>query len=207
MRSLLAATLAGLVLLTGCSPNDGDPTAEETAAETPSPFPTPTEAPSTTETSPSEEESPEPSETWDEDQVEAAAVVEEFLRLYDELPRSLDSDLQLIVNVTTGQAQTDFRLLLIDWRDQGLVVTGERMRVNVEEVSDTSEIGGDPHVTVQACTDEGGSEIVYHDSGEPYDSDIDYRFLRWEFDVLREQGSNWLVGEAKNDIVEDCDPA
>ena len=198
----IAAAVAVVVVVSGCGSGgssapkspltfDRSSVASPTMVTT-SAFPGP--SPSST--------SPQPSETFSPEQQEAADRIIEYFRILDEVTGNLETPVQPLADITTGQTQ-DLDLKDIDeYRSKGWVQTGT-FTVHIKGAAEPVDVDGSRMVQVQVCTDGKDTDLVDAKTGESTVNPTRPRYLLWQMQVVK-PATVWLIGDATNEVVGGC---
>ncbi|MEU2200611.1 hypothetical protein [Isoptericola sp. NPDC019482] len=178
----------------------------------------PTQATAEPTTSPDESPTGSPSPTSDTDIAAAGAeaVLREYLTLSNDLRTDTSRPLDELEEVATGLELDSQSKFLTDWREKGWQATGEARLVELDLVDvslDNSDpdAGKVPTVTMEACVDVTGSDVVDSDGDsviEPSRADRTWtRYLvsnyRWDDDP----SDSWRVASSETLERESCDAA
>ena len=165
----------------------------------------PQQPPRTTTAQPSAASSPsgpQPSETFTPEQLEAANVLVEFIRIRNEVFSNPDADPQPLKNITIGQSQEIQTDTLAEYRRKGQVQTGEAV-VRITGASEPVEFDGARSVDVQMCTDAGKVDVIDSATGKSVVPIDRPRYLQWNVNVVK-TGEGWKFGDATNENALRC---
>ena len=165
----------------------------------------PQQPPRTTAAQPSAASSPsgpQPSETFTPEQLEAANVLVEFIRIRNEVFSNPDADPQPLKNITIGQSQEIQTDTLAEYRRKGQVQTGEAV-VRITGASEPVEFDGARSVDVQMCTDAGKVDVIDSATGKSVVPIDRPRYLQWNVNVVK-TGEGWKFGDATNENALRC---
>ena len=196
-----AVAVAVVLLLSSCGgqqPGSGGSDSESWGTAPPQPPRTTTAQPSAA-SSPS---GPQPSETFTPEQLEAANVLVEFIRIRNEVFSNPDSDPQPLKNITIGQSQEIQTDTLAEYRRKGQVQTGEAV-VRITGASEPVEVDGVRSVDVQMCTDAGKVDVIDSATGKSVVPIDRPRYLQWNVNVVK-TGEGWKFGDATNENALRC---
>ena len=193
--------VAAVLLLSSCSgqsPRSGSSGSESwgTAPQRP---------PRTTTPQPSAASSlskPQPSETFTPEQLEAANVLIEFIRIRNEVFSNPDADPQPLKNITIGQSQEIQMDTLAEYRGNGQVQTGEAV-VHITGASEPVEFDGVRSVDVQMCTDAGKVDVIDSATGKSVVPMDRPQYLQWNVNVVKTE-TGWKFGDATNENALRC---
>ena len=191
--------VAAVLLLSSCSgqpsPGGYDSGSWGTAPQQP---PRTTTAQPSAASSPS---GPQPSETFTPEQLEAANVLIEFIRIRNEVFSNPDADPQPLKNITIGQSQEIQMDTLAEYRGNGQVQTGDAV-VHITGASEPVEVDGVRSVDVQMCTDAGKVDVI--DSAGKSVVPMDRpQYLQWNVNVVKTE-TGWKFGDATNENALRC---
>ena len=200
-----AATVAvvAVLLLSSCGgqqPRSGSSGSESwgTAPQQP---PRTTTTPSSSPPVPSPSK-PQPSETFTPEQLEAANVLIEFIRISDEISSNPDADPQPLKNITIGQSQEIQMDILTEDRRKGQVQTGVTV-VHITGASEPVEVDGVRSVDVQMCTDVGKVDVIDSATGKSVVPMDRPQYLQWNVNVVKTE-AGWKFGDATNENALRC---
>ena len=198
-----AVAVAVVLLLSSCggqSPRLGGSDSESwgTAPQQP---PRTTTTPSSSSPVPSPSK-PQPSETFTPEQLEAANVLIEFIRISDEISSNPDSDPQPLMDITIGQSQEIQMDILTEDRRKGQVQTGVTV-VRITGASEPVEFDGVRSVDVQMCTDAGKVDVIDSATGKSVVPIDRPRYLQWNVNVVKTE-AGWKFGDATNENALRC---
>ena len=145
---------------------------------------------------------PQPSETFTPEQLEAANVLIEFIRIRNEVFSNPDADPQPLKNITIGQSQEIQTDTLAEYRRKGQVQTGEAV-VRITGASEPVEFDGARSVDVQMCTDAGKVDVIDSATGKSVVPIDRPRYLQWNVNVVK-TGEGWKFGDATNENALRC---
>ena len=146
---------------------------------------------------------PQPSETFTPEQLEAANVLIEFIRIRNEVFSNPDSDPQPLKDITIGQSQEIQMDTLAEYRRKGHVQTGVTV-VHITGASEPVEVDGVRTVDVQMCTDVGKTDVIDSATGKSVViSSQRPRYLQWNVAVVKTE-EGWKFGDATNDKALGC---
>ena len=200
-----AATVAvvAVLLLSSCGgqqPRSGSSGSESWGTAPQQPPRTTTSPSSSPAPSPSK---PQPSETFTPEQLEAANVLVEFIRIRNEVFSNPDADPQPLKDITTGQSQEIQMDTLAEYRGKGQVQTGEAV-VHITGASEPVEVDGVRTVDVQMCTDAGKVDVIDLATGKSVViSSQRPRYLQWNVAVVKTE-TGWKFGDATNENALRC---
>ncbi len=144
---------------------------------------------------------PQPSETFTPEQLEAANVLIEFIRIRNEVFSNPDADPQPLKNITIGQSQEIQMDTLAEYRGNGQVQTGEAV-VHITGASEPVEFDGVRSMDVQMCTDAGKVDVI--DSAGKSVVPMDRpQYLQWNVNVVKTE-TGWKFGDATNENALRC---
>jgi len=198
-----AVAVAVVLLLSSCGgqqPGSGSSDSESwgTAPQQP-PRTTTTLSSSPPVPSPSK---PQPSETFTPEQLEAANVLIEFIRIRNEVFSNPGSDPQPLKDITIGQSQEIQMDTLAEYRRKGQVQTGEAV-VRITGASEPVEFDGVRSVDVQMCTDAGKVDVIDSATGKSVVPIDRPRYLQWNVNVVKTE-AGWKFGDATNENALRC---
>ena len=192
--------VAAVLLLASCSGQQPGPGSSESESWGTAPQ----QPPRTTMAQPSAASSPSgprPSETFTPEQLEAANVLIEFIRIRNEVFSNPDADPQPLKNITIGQSQEIQMDTLAEYRGNGQVQTGEAV-VHITGASEPVEFDGVRSVDVQMCTDAGKVDVI--DSAGKSVVPMDRpQYLQWNVNVVKTE-AGWKFGDATNENALRC---
>ena len=196
----VTAAVAAVVLLSSCGGQPGgyDSGPWGTAPQQP---PRTTTTPSSSSPVPSPSK-PQPSETFTPEQLEAANVLIEFIRISDEISSNPDADPQPLMDITIGQSQEIQMDILTEDRRKGQVQTGVTV-VHITGASEPVEFDGVRSVDVQMCTDVGKVDVIDSATGKSVVPMDRPRYLQWNVNVVK-TGEGWKFGDATNENALRC---
>ncbi len=146
---------------------------------------------------------PQPSETFTPEQLEAANVLIEFIRIRNEVFSNPDADPQPLKDITTGQSQEIQMDTLTEYRRNGQVQTGEAV-VHITGASEPVEVDGVRMVDVQMCTDAGKVDVIDSATGKSVVISAERpRYLQWNVTVVKTE-TGWKFGDATNENALRC---
>ena len=145
---------------------------------------------------------PQPSETFTPEQLEAANVLIEFIRISDEISSNPDADPQPLMDITIGQSQAIQMDILTEDRRKGQVQTGVTI-VHITGASEPVEFDGVRSVDVQMCTDVGKVDVIDSATGKSVVPMDRPRYLQWNVNVVK-TGEGWKFGDATNENALRC---
>ena len=145
---------------------------------------------------------PQPSETFTPEQLEAANVLIEFIRISDEISSNPDADPQPLMDITIGQSQEIQMDILTEDRRKGQVQTGVTV-VHITGASEPVEFDGVRSVDVQMCTDVGKVDVIDSATGKSVVPMDRPRYLQWNVNVVK-TGEGWKFGDATNENALRC---
>ena len=145
---------------------------------------------------------PQPSETFTPEQLEAANVLIEFIRIRNEVFSNPDSDPQPLKDITIGQSQEIQMDTLAEYRRKGQVQTGEAV-VRITGASEPVEFDGVRSVDVQMCTDVGKVDVIDSATGKSVVPIDRPRYLQWNVNVVKTE-AGWKFGDATNENALRC---
>jgi len=145
---------------------------------------------------------PQPSETFTPEQLEAANVLIEFIRIRNEVFSNPDSDPQPLKDITIGQSQEIQMDTLAEYRRKGQVQTGEAV-VRITGASEPVEFDGVRSVDVQMCTDAGKVDVIDSATGKSVVPIDRPRYLQWNVNVVKTE-AGWKFGDATNENALRC---
>ena len=192
--------VAAVLLLSSCGGQQPGPGSSESESWGTAPQ----QPPRTTMAQPSAASSPSgprPSETFTPEQLEAANVLIEFIRIRNEVFSNPDADPQPLKNITIGQSQEIQMDTLAEYRGNGQVQTGEAV-VHITGASEPVEFDGVRSVDVQMCTDAGKVDVI--DSAGKSVVPMDRpQYLQWNVNVVKTE-TGWKFGDATNEDALGC---
>ena len=199
-----AATVAvvAVLLLSSCGgqqPRSGSSGSESWGTAPQQPPRTTTIPSSSPAPSPSK---PQPSETFTPEQLEAANVLIEFIRISDEISSNPDADPQPLMDITIGQSQEIQMDILTEDRRKGQVQTGVTV-VRITGASEPVEFDGVRSVDVQMCTDVGKVDVIDSATGKSVVPMDRPRYLQWNVNVVKTE-AGWKFGDATNENALRC---
>ena len=193
--------VAAVLLLASCSGQQPGPGGYDSG-----PWGTaPQQPPRTTTAQPSAASSPsgpQPSETFTPEQLEAANVLIEFIRIRNEVFSNPDADPQPLMDITTGQSQEIQANRLAEYRRKGQVQTGEAV-VHITGASEPVEFDGVRSVDVQMCTDAGKVDLIDSATGKSVVPADRPQYLQWNVNVVKTE-TGWKFGDATNEDALRC---
>ena len=145
---------------------------------------------------------PQPSETFTPEQLEAANVLIEFIRIRNEVFSNPDSDPQPLKDITIGQSQEIQMDTLAEYRRKGQVQTGEAV-VRITGASEPVEFDGVRSVDVQMCTDVGKVDVIDSATGKSVVPVDRPQYLQWNVNVVKTE-AGWKFGDATNENALRC---
>ena len=145
---------------------------------------------------------PQPSETFTPEQLEAANVLIEFIRIRNEVLSDLNADPQSLMDITIGQSQEIQAHRLSEFRGKGQVQTGVTV-VHITGASEPVEFDGVRSVDVQMCTDVGKVDVIDSATGKSVVPMDRPRYLQWNVNVVK-TGEGWKFGDATNENALRC---
>ena len=145
---------------------------------------------------------PQPSETFTPEQLEAANVLIEFIRIRNEVFSNPDSDPQPLKDITIGRSQEIQMDTLAEYRRKGQVQTGEAV-VRITGASEPVEFDGVRSVDVQMCTDAGKVDVIDSATGKSVVPIDRPRYLQWNVNVVKTE-AGWKFGDATNENALRC---
>ena len=196
-----AVAVAVVLLLSSCGgqqprPGSSDSESWGTAPQQP---PRTTAAQPSAASSPS---GPQPSETFTPEQLEAANVLVEFIRIRNEVFSNPDADPQPLKDITIGQSQEIQMDTLAEDRRKGQVQTGEAV-VHITGASEPVEFDGVRSVDVQMCTDVGKVDVIDSATGKSVVPVDRPQYLQWNVNVVKTE-AGWKFGDATNENALRC---
>ena len=202
-KGAAAVAVTAVLLLSSCGgqqPRSGSSGSESwgTAPQQP---PRTTTSPSSSSPVPSPSK-PQPSETFTPEQLEAANVLIEFIRIRNEVFSNPDSDPQPLKDITIGQSQEIQTDTLAEYRRKGQVQTGEAV-VRITGASEPVEFDGVRSVDVQMCTDAGKVDVIDSATGKSVVPIDRPRYLQWNVNVVKTE-AGWKFGDATNENALRC---
>jgi len=203
IKGAVTVAVAAVLLLSSCGgqqPGSGGSDSESwgTAPQQP-PRTTTTLSSSPPVPSPSK---PQPSETFTPEQLEAANVLIEFIRIRNEVFSNPDADPQPLKDITIGQSQEIQMGTLAEDRRKGQVQTGEAV-VHITGASEPVEFDGVRSVDVQMCTDVGKVDVIDSATGKSVVPVDRPQYLQWNVNVV-ETEAGWKFGDATNENALRC---
>ena len=198
-----AVAVAVVLLLSSCSgqqPRSGSSGSESwgTAPQQP---PRTTTTPSSSSPVPSPSK-PQPSETFTPEQLEAANVLVEFIRIRNEVFSNPDANPQPLMDITTGQSQEIQANRFAEYRRKGQVQTGEAV-VHITGASEPVEFDGVRSVDVQMCTDARKVDVIDSATGKSVVPVDRPQYLQWNVNVVKTE-AGWKFGDATNENALRC---
>ena len=145
---------------------------------------------------------PQPSETFTPEQLEAANVLIEFIRIRNEVFSNPDADPQPLKDITIGQSQEIQMDTLAEYRRKGQVQTGEAV-VRITGASEPVEFDGVRSVDVQMCTDAGKVDVIDSATGKSVVPVDRPQYLQWNVNVVKTE-AGWKFGDATNENALRC---
>ena len=145
---------------------------------------------------------PQPSETFTPEQLEAANVLIEFIRIRNEVFSNPDANPQPLMDITTGQSQEIQANRLAEYRRKGQVQTGEAV-VHITGASEPIEVDGVRSVDVQMCTDVGKVDVIDSATGKSVVPVDRPQYLQWNVNVVKTE-AGWKFGDATNENALRC---
>ena len=145
---------------------------------------------------------PQPSETFTPEQLEAANVLIEFIRIRNEVFSNPDANPQPLMDITTGQSQEIQANRLAEYRRKGQVQTGEAV-VRITGASEPVEFDGVRSVDVQMCTDVGKVDVIDSATGKSVVPVDRPQYLHWNVNVVKTE-AGWKFGDATNENALRC---
>ena len=197
-----AVAVAAVLLLASCSgqsPRSGSSDSDSWGTAPQQPPRTTTAQPSAASSSPAK---PQPSETFTPEQLEAANVLIEFIRIRNEVFSNPDADPQPLKNITIGQSQEIQMDTLAEYRGNGQVQTGEAV-VHITGASEPVEVDGVRSVDVQMCTDAGKVDVIDSATGKSVVPADRPQYLQWNVNVVKTE-TGWKFGDATNENALRC---
>ena len=200
-KGAAAVAVAVVLLLSSCGgqqPGSGGSGSESWGTA-------PQQPPRTTTAQPSAASSPsgpQPSETFTPEQLEAANVLIEFIRIRNEVFSNPDADPQPLKDITIGQSQEIQMDTLAEYRRKGQVQTGEAV-VRITGASEPVEFDGARSVDVQMCTDAGKVDVIDSATGKSVVPIDRPRYLQWNVNVVKTE-AGWKFGDATNENALRC---
>ena len=201
IKGAVTVAVAAVLLLSSCGgqqPGSGGSDSESWGTA-------PQQPPRTTTAQPSAASSPsgpQPSETFTPEQLEAANVLVEFIRIRNEVFSNPDADPQPLKNITIGQSQEIQTDTLAEYRRKGQVQTGEAV-VRITGASEPVEFDGARSVDVQMCTDAGKVDVIDSATGKSVVPIDRPRYLQRNVNVVK-TGEGWKFGDATNENALRC---
>ena len=200
-KGAAAVAVAVVLLFSSCGgqqPGSGGSDSESWGTAPPQPPRTTTAQPSAA-SSPS---GPQPSETFTPEQLEAANVLVEFIRIRNEVFSNPDADPQPLKDITIGQSQEIQMDTLAEDRRKGQVQTGEAV-VHITGASEPVEFDGVRSVDVQMCTDVGKVDVIDSATGKSVVPVDRPQYLQWNVNVVKTE-AGWKFGDATNENALRC---
>ena len=145
---------------------------------------------------------PQPSETFTPEQLEAANVLIEFIRIRNEVFSNPDADPQPLKDITIGQSQEIQMDTLAEDRRKGQVQTGTTV-VHITGASEPVEFDGVRSVDVQMCTDVGQVDVIDSATGKSVVPMDRPQYLQWNVNVVKTE-TGWKFGDATNEDALGC---
>ena len=145
---------------------------------------------------------PQPSETFTPEQLEAANVLIEFIRIRNEVFSNPDANPQPLMDITTGQSQEIQANRLAEYRRKGQVQTGEAV-VHITGASEPIEVDGVRSVDVQMCTDARKVDVIDSATGKSVVPVDRPQYLQWNVNVVKTE-AGWKFGDATNENALRC---
>ena len=145
---------------------------------------------------------PQPSETFTPEQLEAANVLIEFIRIRNEVFSNPDADPQPLMDITTGQSQEIQANRLAEYRRKGQVQTGEAV-VHITGASEPVEFDGVRSVDIQMCTNAGKVDLIDSATGKSVVPADRPQYLQWNVNVVKTE-TGWKFGDATNENALRC---
>ena len=201
IKGAVTVAVAAVLLLSSCGgqqPGSGGSDSESWGTAPPQPPRTTTAQPSAA-SSPS---GPQPSETFTPEQLEAANVLIEFIRIRNEVFSNPDADPQPLKDITIGQSQEIQMDTLAEYRRKGQGQTGEAV-VHITGASEPVEFDGVRSVDVQMCTDVGKVDVIDSATGKSVVPVDRPRYLQWNVNVVKTE-AGWKFGDATNENALRC---
>ena len=201
IKGAAAVAVAVVLLFSSCGgqqPGSGDSDSESWGTA-------PQQPPRTTTAQPSAASSPsgpQPSETFTPEQLEAANVLVEFIRIRNEVFSNPDADPQPLKDITIGQSQEIQMDTLAEDRRKGQVQTGEAV-VHITGASEPVEFDGVRSVDVQMCTDVGKVDVIDSATGKSVVPVDRPQYLQWNVNVVKTE-AGWKFGDATNENALRC---
>ena len=201
IKGAVTVAVAAVLLLSSCGgqqPGSGGSDSESWGTA-------PQQPPRTTTAQPSAASSPsgpQPSETFTPEQLEAANVLVEFIRIRNEVFSNPDADPQPLKNITIGQSQEIQTDTLAEYRRKGQVQTGEAV-VHITGASEPIEVDGVRSVDVQMCTDARKVDVIDSATGKSVVPVDRPQYLQWNVNVVK-TGEGWKFGDATNENALRC---
>ena len=197
-----AVAVAVVLLFSSCGgqqPGSGGSGSESWGTAPQQPPRTTTAQPSAASSSPVK---PQPSETFTPEQLEAANVLVEFIRIRNEVFSNPDADPQPLKDITIGQSQEIQMDTLAEDRRKGQVQTGEAV-VHITGASEPVEFDGVRSVDVQMCTDVGKVDVIDSATGKSVVPVDRPQYLQWNVNVVKTE-AGWKFGDATNENALRC---
>ena len=195
-----AVAAVAVLLLSSCGGQPGGYDSGPWGTAPPQP-PRTTTSPSSSSPVPSPSK-PQPSETFTPEQLEAANVLIEFIRISDEISSNPDADPQPLMDITIGQSQEIQMDILTEDRRKGQVQTGVTI-VHITGASEPVEVDGVRSVDVQMCTDVGKVDVIDSATGKSVVPVDRPQYLQWNVNVVK-TGEGWKFGDATNENALRC---
>ena len=195
-----AVAAVAVLLLSSCGGQPGGYDSGPWGTAPPQP-PRTTTSPSSSSPVPSPSK-PQPSETFTPEQLEAANVLIEFIRISDEISSNPDADPQPLMDITIGQSQEIQMDILTEDRRKGQVQTGVTI-VHITGASEPVEFDGVRSVDVQMCTDVGKVDVIDSATGKSVVPVDRPQYLQWNVNVVK-TGEGWKFGDATNENALRC---
>ena len=202
LKGAAAVAVAAVLLFSSCGgqqPGSGGSDSESWGTAPQQPPRTTTAQPSAASSSPTK---PQPSETFTPEQLEAANVLVEFIRISDEISSNPDADPQPLKDITIGQSQEIQMDILTEDRRKGQVQTGVTV-VHITGASEPVEFDGVRSVDVQMCTDVGKVDVIDSATGKSVVPVDRPRYLQWNVNVVKTE-AGWKFGDATNENALRC---
>ena len=195
-----AVAAVAVLLLSSCGGQPGGYDSGPWGTAPPQP-PRTTTSPSSSSPVPSPSK-PQPSETFTPEQLEAANVLIEFIRIRNEVFSNPDADPQPLKDITIGQSQEIQMDTLAEDRRKGQVQTGEAV-VHITGASEPVEFDGVRSVDVQMCTDVGKVDVIDSATGKSVVPVDRPQYLQWNVNVVKTE-AGWKFGDATNENALRC---
>ena len=195
-----AVAAVAVLLLSSCGGQPGGYDSGPWGTAPPQP-PRTTTSPSSSSPVPSPSK-PQPSETFTPEQLEAANVLIEFIRISDEISSNPDADPQPLMDITIGQSQEIQANRLSEFRGKGQVQTGTTV-VHITGASEPVEVDGVRSVDVQMCTDVGKVDVIDSATGKSVVPVDRPQYLQWNVNVVKTE-AGWKFGDATNENALRC---